>query len=879
MAIATTQSIRLRQCRLMLLAFFLLLTVGLKSSAAQGESANAESLESLRWSTDSTGPRRFISVHGRRAAIFGYPQGSQSDYFADGLEMWVYPVQIFRSYHVTFRSEGTTTGIDGQTILRRIISSPEAVTRVYAGPDFIVREKLFVPLEEPGAIISYDVEGARSIDIEIRFIPVLDAMWPASIGGQETIWNAGASAYLLREPTHRFSATVGSPDIVAHDETPNIGQQASNLPGLAFTIRAGPGHKTARVIIAGSSAGENVSATAKTLLDTDDALQKAAVKHYEDVLSHSLRIETPDAETNRALAWAEIALDQAWVCNPDLGCGLIAGYGPSRKARRPQYDWFFAGDGMVATQALLAAGEYERARQELEFVIKYQDSNSGMIWHELSQSAGLLDWHKYPYMFGHVNLTFELLDTVGNYLARTGDREFVKEHWNSLQSAYDYCRTLIDANDGLPRIPSDKQGGWEQDPLTDELTLSISWVKAAQAFADLASATGHQDLARPPVQASERALRSIYNRYWDKEQQVWIAGYTRSGQQLMGHGIGPIEVSGQRLISDAEIDAFLNRLSSADFQTDWGTRGSAASAASYDPNSYSRGSVWATSTAHTAREFWSEHRPATAWPIWNALVPWSSLDSLGHMHEVLAGNFYHEELESVPEQTWSSATFLDTAISGLLGLEIDGVASQLTFSPHVPANWEWLDVSGIRIGASTMSVKMTQSEDAIHLQLENAGAPVKVIFDPEIPLGTKLGKARLGEQSLVVSFEQHQQDAHARVQFTLPHGESSLTIGYTGGIRLISDPPQLRIGDASKAIKITGVKLTENRYTVVFEARPSLRQSFEFRSTWPVKSVQGGSKTRVLSDLYRITVQPGISGQSEEYKHGEVVVTFGGKSN
>ena len=53
-----------------------------------------------------------------------------------------------------------------------------------------------------------------------------------------------------------------------------------------------------------------------------------------------------------------MALDQAWVGNPKLGCGLVAGYGPSRAARRPQYAWFFAGDAMLSIQALLSAGEY-----------------------------------------------------------------------------------------------------------------------------------------------------------------------------------------------------------------------------------------------------------------------------------------------------------------------------------------------------------------------------------------------------------------------------------------------------------------------------------------------------------------------------------------
>src|ERR1700691_1716569 len=113
--------------------------------------ADTAALNKLTWSTDSTGPRRFISVHGRRAALFGYSQ--------DGLEIWAYPVQILSSFSVSFRQQGATTGIEGQALLRRIVYSPEAVTRIYTGPDFIVREKLFVPLDEPGTIIRYEVES------------------------------------------------------------------------------------------------------------------------------------------------------------------------------------------------------------------------------------------------------------------------------------------------------------------------------------------------------------------------------------------------------------------------------------------------------------------------------------------------------------------------------------------------------------------------------------------------------------------------------------------------------------------------------------------------------------------------------------------------
>ena len=831
-------------------------------------------LDWLRWSTDSTGPRRFVSVHGRRAAIFGYPQSSRPDHLSNGLEVWAYPVQILSSYRVAFRMEGATTGIDGQQILRRIIYSPESVTRIYAGPDFVVREKLFVPLDEPGAIITYEVEGARSIDIDIRFIPVLDVMWPASIGGQATTWNAGSSAYLLRESTHRFTASIGSPDIVTHDETPNIGQQVGEAPGLAFTVRAGGNHKSARVIIAESNGGQDVSVAAKKLLENFEDLEATTVRHYAELLSHSLRIDTPDADVNRALAWAEIALDQAWVCNPDLGCGLVAGYGPSRNARRPQYDWFFAGDGMVTIEGLLAAGQNERAREELEFILKYQDRKSGMIWHELSQSAGLIDWQKYPYMFGHVNLTFEFLETVGSYFAQTGDLDFLKTHWAAIQSAFDYCHSLIDPKDGLPKIPRDKQGGWEQDPLSDELTLSVSWARGAQAYANLADATGHQELAEQAVTAGERALRAIPERYWDKEQHLWVMGYMQSGKRLLGRGTGPAEINGKPLVSEQELSDLLSKLAGSDFETDWGTRSNASTAATYDPNSYSRGSVWATGTASMATEFWRAHRPSTAWPIWDALSAWNSLDSFGHMHEVLAGDFYHEEVESVPEQTWSSATFFSSAISGLSGLDIDEPSNRLTLRPHFPADWKSVNLRGIRMGAGEISLKITQSANDIRLELENERDPVNIVFEPEIPQGAKLGKASLGNQIVAAQLEEHPQDSHARVQFKAQHGSSELAISYSGGVCLVPDPPQLQIGEASKGIKIIEAGLAKNVYTVNFDYVPSVESGFDLSSSWAITNIAGGSAKQLSPGLYRITIKPQLTGEDSQYKRGRVVVTF-----
>jgi hypothetical protein len=817
------------------------------------------------WNIDAAQSARFVAVHGRNSAIFGYSE--------NGLEVWAYPLQLADSFGVAFVQQHGTTEIDGRTVLRRIEYSPDAVTRIYVGPDFVVREKLFVPLEAPGAIVSYEADGVRPVDIVVRFKPVLNLMWPGGIGGQEAAWNPAASGYVLSEPLKRYTAVVSSPDIVAHDETANATRPVGALPGVAFTIRASK-DRGAVVVFAAGLKGEDPVPKAKELLSNRGALESAAAKHYVDLMSRGLQIETPDPEVNRALAWAQIALEQAWVCNPDLGCGQVAGYGPSRKARRPQYDWFFAGDGMVTTRALLAAGRYERAREELEFILKYQDRKTGMMWHELSQSAGQMNWRDYHYMFVHVDLSYDFLDMMADYYSVTGDLSFVKKNWPAIQSAYRYCLSLLDPKDGLPRIPSDKQGANEQDPLSDELTLSMGWVAASEAFATLAEATGRRSVARDALGANQRAREAAKERYWDESRRFWISGHTRAGTPVADRSIGPIAVVTGGLFSAEQRNSVLDQIASSDFQTDWGTRSKASNDPAFDPNSYASGSVWGLGTSGVASVYWAEHRPATAFPIWNALVAWSSLDSPGHMHEVLAGDFYHEEVESVPEQTWSSAAFLTAAVQGLLGLRVDGVARQVHFAPHLPAAWEKVTLRRISVGESEVTLELARSENEITLHVRNEGAPVRMSFDPELPLGAQVRSAHVDQREIAVTRVQNPQDTHAHVEFDMPRGETLVRLGYIGGVAIVPTMSCPVVGEGSRGMKIVGVNLKDRVYTIELDHLASEPAHFELRTPRKIEHIEGATFEALAPYSYGFAIAASPGNEKAAYRRSKVIVTF-----
>jgi glycogen debranching enzyme len=812
--------------------------------------------------TDSVGPQRFIAAHGRKAVVMGYA--------SSGLELWTYPLQIVSGYDLGFRSAGYTTEIKASNLLREVTYEPEAIIRTYIGPDFIVREKLFVPLNEAAILLTYTVESHHSVDLIVHFTPVLNLMWPASLGGQSTQWNPAASAYVLTEGTRQYSAFIGSPHVISHDEVMNSAQPGSLGNRLAFAVRAGGDEPpSATVVVAGSEQ------SMKQLLSSAANLEAEATAHYANLAGDALRIVTPDPAVNQQLAWAETALDQAWVCNPVLGCGLVAGYGPSRNARRPQYDWFFAGDALVAIEALVGTGEYDRAREALDFIAKYQDANTGMIWHELSQSADPADWAtRYPYMFVHVDITFHYLITLARYVASSGDKQYLQQHWSGIEKAYRYCGTLLNAGDGLPRIPSTKLGGDEQDKIAEDLGLSASWVAASAAFAQLAQLSGHAAEGEEASQASEKARTAAAIHYWDDRQHVWIDGYNESGRAVFRRGDDGVVLLEDHILDQQRSDAVLDLLASSDFETDWGTRGIAASSAQFDPSSYAKGSVSALGTAGVATAFWSQHRPDTAFPIWRSLLSWGTLDSMGHMHELLAGDFYHQQAESVPEQTWSSAGFLSSAVQGLLGLSREAQTNHLTFSPHLPPEWDSISIDNIKVAGGKVALRFSRVPGGLELAASNSASPVELLFAPEIPIAARLQGAACNGKPLPVRREEHPQDTHATVALTLPGGSTRCLIRYEGGIFLYPKNVAPLVGEASNMIKITSV--TYRAGSLLLAADVSREAILTLRTSEKPLHVTGATLNLVSEGMYDVTIHPSMAATHLPggYRHTEVILDF-----
>ncbi len=806
---------------------------------------------------------RYVSAHGRSAWTGGYAN--------QGLEIWAGALQIASEVRPEFRREGDVSTFTAARTLADVAVLPDRLSRTYTGPDFAVREDIRVPAGQPAVLIRYSVQSVTPVQIIVRFRLSLNLMWPAAIGGQSVRWDDSQSAYIFTEPSRQFAAIALAPSAHAHDQPLNNVLAQTNELAIALDSR------TPQIVFARLNDASTATPLTSELTDLKQLLASSgndeASLRNKDLVASDVQIETPEPDLNRALAWAEIALDQDWVCNDRLGCGFVAGFGPSRRGRRPQYAWYFAGDGMIASHAAMEAGELARARDELKFISKYQRAD-GMIWHEMSQSAPFLDWqNKYPYMFVHADLTYPYISAVADYVRRSDDRGFLQEIWPSLQKAFAYGASLA-GSDGLPRIPAQTLGADEQSALADEIGLSAAWIAAGEDYTFLSEAIGDKEASSTAAKMASAARAAFPQRYWSARENSPLHGHRRDGTAVPDRGLSAVEAIKSHLFSEAQMRQILDNISSWRLEADWGTRSWPVGDPGYDPTGYVHGSVSALHTANVALAFWEQHRPDAAFQIWHALVPWAWLDSPGHMHEVLQGNVYMPQSESVPEQAWSSAGFLSAAVEGLFGLEIKAQARQITLTPHLPADWDHAVLRNVPVGNGRLNFSFEQNLNALTVHIENSSEPVHLLYSPEIPLGARSLTATQGTKKLAARITVHEQDAHALLQFDVPRGNSEITLRYQDGISLVLPTAHPMIGDASSGMKVTSVSLNGDVLHLGIDLVPERSNKLEVRTSRAIQNARDAIVEKLSDGKYMLSIQSADAKPTGEYRHQEIEIMF-----
>lgn len=683
-----------------------------------------------------------FTVAGECGTFVGQQDGS--------FEAWVFPVKVLSHFHIEAEVQDYDVPIDVTELAAEIEVAPDHTTITYSHAVFTVREILFAtPCDAngTGVMALFQIDSVRPMKLTFSFTPEVKRMWPAqnyNAPSPEWVKQGDSGYYILHTDGNDLAAAIGMPHtqpgiLAPYQERPKFWPTQLIL---SFDPKRDTNRYFPLLLAVGNDAESARPAALAAQLErmNQNAAQLYAktADYYQHFFDTRLVADTPDEQFNQEIQWAELSIDQLRVRHGDE-IGLVAGFYSSGDSTRPGFGWFFGRDTLYTLYAVNSYGDFALTRQALEFLIKRQ-RDDGKIMHEYSQTADLVDWKSFPYEYAAADATPLFLMAMEDYTNASGDKQFLQQHWDAVEKAWQFESTHDADGDG---IYDNSQGtGWVESWPTgmphQEIYLAALDQQASGAYSRLAALMNKSDEASAAATRAQKIAATIEQEY---AGPMYAFSRGKDGSLDKTATIYPTVAWWDGHYALKQPDAMFERWASDEFSTDWGLRDLGEHEAFYDPISYHQGSVWPLFTGWTSlAEYRSGHTlSGYAHLMQNANLTWAQ--DLGAVTELLSGAYFAPLGRSTTHQLWSSAMVLTPALRGLFGIEVDALNDSVTVDPHLPADWDHAVLRHVAVGGHLLDLSF---------QREGAFLVVKS-SDSQIQLKDKNGNvARSGELRLLL---------------------------------------------------------------------------------------------------------------------------------
>jgi len=673
-----------------------------------------------------------FTVAGPQGVVLGQQHGV--------FEAWVLPVKLLSHFTVEAQVEGYPVPLDVNTMAREIEVRPDRTVITYSHIALTVRQVMFAPegmADGTGAVVLFQVDSIKPVELTMRFTAEMREMWPKPGSGNaspEWVPRGTSGFYLLHTDYRGLSGAVALPGATPGIMTPY--QERPQVRATEFHLHIDPKTDKGRVFpllmaVGRTDSTATIAALEAKLNTIDERLPELYAGHAARIAADAAArtwIVTPDTGLDADVAWAEVSIGQLRAKAPDGEVGLVAGYYASGDSARPGFGWFFGRDALYTLYAVNSYGDFELAKQELEFLLKRQRGD-GKIMHEYSQTAGEMDWSQFPYLYAAADATPLFLTTVLDYVRTSGDTAFLQAHRVEVMKAWEFETTHDADRDG---IYDNAQGtgwveSWPPGMPKQEIYLALLDEQASRAVSELAGLLGEQKLESDAKTRAEKIHRTIEREYYEEGADLYAfsedngkVDQTRTvfASVAWWNTGGPgLEHAGKSLRAWA----------SSDIDSDWGARDVAESDPMYDPISYHQGSVWPLFTGWAAMAQYRTGHNLAGYVSTMQNADQTTAQDLGAVTELLSGAFFEPFGRSTSHQLWSSAMVLTPVLRGMFGIEVHGLEHTVRVTPRLPADWPEAEVKQLHVGASVVNLKYRREGIAMVVSAEQvAGATVEL---------------------------------------------------------------------------------------------------------------------------------------------------------
>ncbi len=841
------------------------------------------------------GPARggeYLGAVGTRAAWLGAETGEG--------EVWVHPLKVVRQLSLAFRIPEYPEPIPAAQVARQVEAGPGHATVTYSHAAFVVKEHILAPRNAPGILILLEADPVVQLEIEVEFQPVLQYAWPAGFGGQYLFWDSGNRAFVLSESLREHNAVVGSP--WATEASAHPAHRLADAPSV-FVIPVDPERARQEyipIVVAGGIAPrDQVLAAYREMLEQAPDLAREIGEWAEGLRREGLRMGAPpqvaggsgaapgaslptsraspasvsDQASERlpadsgpelaalALEWAKVNLAEQRVCNPDLGCGFVAGWGPSGTSFRPGFGWFFGGDAAINSLAMDATGQWEDVAEALRFLARYQRQD-GKIPHEISQSAGHIPWFEsYPYAYYHADTTPFWMLALWHYWRASGDQGLVQELWPAYLKAHRWCLSVETDGDGIIENTTGGLGAIEVgglgEGLHQDIYLAAVWITALQGTVEMAAALGEPSLAAEAGALFQKARDSLNREYWRAQEGHHAFGILQGGGTNNNLTAWPGTALSFGLLDAEQAEGTLRHLAGDAISASWGARLLSTASPLYDPLHYNNGAVWPFMTGFVAWGQYRYRRPWAGYPLLHALWRLNRDWSLGRHPENLSGAFYQTMDATVPHQFFATSMLVTPLARGLLGWDPDAPRRRARLAPQPPADWSELSVQNLRVGGTAVSMAYRRGPGQVEVELSAAGPEVELTYLQPLPPGAREVRVEGGAGPVRATPREGPHDLQHEVTFRLSGSGAPvrLRFAWEGGLEVLPVvPAHLTPGSPSGGVRVLDFTRDGEGWALTLEGDGGGRGEVFLRGE-AVRSDQGVlTRSPSLADGYLLAV-------------------------
>jgi glycogen debranching enzyme len=514
--------------------------------------------------------------------------------------------------------------------------------------------------------------------------------------------------------------------------------------GAEYALVVAPGERTELSVTVTALADDATSGTPRS-----DWPAAAAARR---IAADALRERATGIRSDHELfnGWIERSRQDVHLLLTDTPEGFVP------YAGIPWYVAPFGRDSLITALQTLPF-EPEVARGTLRFLARHQataddafiDAEPGKILHEYRRGE-MANCREIPFVpyYGSVDATPLFLVLLAEYLRWTADVHLARELWPAAERALAWIEGFGDGFLTYQRrspLGLDNQG-WKDsqdaimhadgEPAAPPIALVEVQGYAYAALLGLADVLEVMGLASraPALRARAEALRERFEAsFWLDDLGVYALALDGAGRPCRVVSSNPGHALWTGIAGEARAARVVQRLMADDVASGWGLRTLAAGERLYNPMSYHNGSVWPHDTAIAAVGMRAYGHPEAFLALGTALFQAVLHFEGARMPELFCG-FPRAEGHgptrypvACSPQAWAAGSVFHL-VRAMLGMSPDAPGNRLTlYRPHLPPWLRWIELHGLRLGASLIDLRVSQGREHAAVELLQRAGDAEII--------------------------------------------------------------------------------------------------------------------------------------------------------